>query len=654
MKKYAGIILYIILIQFTCSQSIADADKKNYENKYKLVEQLLKEKQKELEDLYEQGDFIVKPEYLSYQVFFSVFYENSKSGKSSYGKDFENPAIPIPVNFGMLIPMKEIKPEIQEIIPNNYNFAFADPESIKIGSLELLTVKTMEIPNFDVEIPNIQYPVSFGTIEPITVNVSTNTNGYTNSANNQNLNINTQTPANTFLANGSSQTGIIQIIGVEGTNVTDPLGGTGSVTYVIAADMESQRTGGRIITMESHRGYSGTTGATSATGDLNEALFLTTTGNLYINSGNSIGVELERGYSDARNDALYINKGLIESGAAYGKVIGIDFQGETLGSEEGPIIAENRGIIRMNGDDSIGINSVRTPNATGTDLDIGIKNTGLIEINGDNSYGIFIGGKDLRGNCNKDTGCPTRPANITSDVMYENLLVQNGTININGENGVGVVLKDTDSIYNVKILNNAVLNEAAGVININNKNSVGIYADGIYDNSNVFHGEETNYYNNGTISLNSLDGIGIRVDYSGVENAGTVRLLSGAVNSIGMVGTDQTTSPKNSGLIEILNGGNENIGIFVNEGNAVNLENGIIKVGAGNSSGILAYNGTGENKGGIFVSSNDSAGIIADNSTININGGLIENNGNNMAIFGTDSSVINLNAGLINTLGQGV
>ena len=654
MKKYAGIILYIILIQFTCSQSIADADKKNYENKYKLVEQLLKEKQKELEDLYKQGDFIVKPEYLSYQVFFSAFYENSKSGKSSYGKDFENPAVPIPVNFGILIPMKEIKPEIQEIIPNNYNFAFADPESIKIGSLELLTVKTMEIPNFDVEIPNIQYPVSFGTIEPITVNVSTNTNGYTNSANNQNLNTNTQTPANTFLANGSSQTGIIQIIGVEGTNVTDPLGGTGSVTYVIAADIESQRTGGRIITMESHRGYSGTTGATSATGDLNEALFLTTTGNLYINSGNSIGVELERGYSDARNDALYINKGLIESGAAYSKVIGIDFQGETLGSEEGPIIAENRGIIRMNGDDSIGINSVRTPNATGTDLDIGIKNTGLIEINGDNSYGIFIGGKDLRGNCNKDTGCPARPANITSDVMYENLLVQNGTININGENGVGVVLKDTDSLYNVKILNNAVLNEAAGVININNKNSVGIYADGIYDNSNVFHGEETNYYNNGTISLNSLDGIGIRVDYSGVENAGTVRLLSGAVNSIGMAGTDQTTIPKNSGLIEILNGGSENIGIFVNEGNAVNLENGIIKVGAGNSSGILAYNGAGENKGSIFVSSNDSAGIIADNSTININGGLIENSGNNMAIFGTDSSVINLNAGLINTLGQGV
>ena len=154
----------------------------------------------------------------------------------------------------MLIPMKEIKPEIQAIMPNNYNYNFTDPESIEIGSLGLLTVRAVDIPNFDVEIPNIQYPVSFGTIDPITVNVSTNTNGYTNSANNQNMNTNTQTPGYVFLPSGSTQTGIIQIIGVEGTNVTDPLGGTGSVTYVIATDMESRRIGGRIITMESHRG----------------------------------------------------------------------------------------------------------------------------------------------------------------------------------------------------------------------------------------------------------------------------------------------------------------------------------------------------------------------------------------------------------------
>ncbi|MCP1223913.1 autotransporter domain-containing protein [Sebaldella sp. S0638] len=654
MRKYAGIILYIVFLHFTYSQSILNINKKNYENKYKLVEQLLKKRQGELEDLYKQGDFIVKPEYLEWQVFFSGLYYDAKGGKSS-GREFhEIPVVPVPVNFGMLIPMKEIKPEIQAIIPNSYNYNFTDPESIEIGSLELLTVRAVDIPNFDVEIPNIQYPVTFGTIDPITVNVDTNPNGYTSAANNSNMNTNTQNPASTLLANGSSYNGLIQIIGVEGTNYADPLTGTGSVTYVISSDLESQRTKGRIITIESHRGNSEATGTVSAAGDPDEALFVTTTGNLYVNANTTIGVELERGYSNIRNDVIYINKGLIESGAGVSNVIGIDFQGETLGFEKGPIIAENRGTIRMNGNGSIGINSVRTPNATGTDLDIGIKNTGLIEINGDNSYGIFIGGKDLRGKCNRYNGCPDRPTNIASDVMYENLLVQGGTIDINGKNGVGLVLKDTDSVYNVKILNDAVLNETAGIININNENSVGIYTDGSYDNSNIFHGEETNYYNNGTINLNSLDGIGIRVDYSGVENAGTIKLLAGAVNSIGMAGTDQTTTPKNSGLIQLLYGGNENIGIFVNGGNAINLENGVIRVESQDSSGILAYNGTGENKGNIYVDNYDSAGIIADNSTINMNGGVIENTGNNMAIFGTDNSVINLNAGVINTLDEGV
>ncbi len=42
MRKYAGIILYIVFLHFTYSQGILNTNKKNYENKYKLVEQLLK------------------------------------------------------------------------------------------------------------------------------------------------------------------------------------------------------------------------------------------------------------------------------------------------------------------------------------------------------------------------------------------------------------------------------------------------------------------------------------------------------------------------------------------------------------------------------------------------------------------------------------
>ena len=38
---------------------------------YKLIESILKEKNKELKDLYLQSDYIIKPEYLEWQVFMS-------------------------------------------------------------------------------------------------------------------------------------------------------------------------------------------------------------------------------------------------------------------------------------------------------------------------------------------------------------------------------------------------------------------------------------------------------------------------------------------------------------------------------------------------------------------------------------------------------
>ena len=51
---------------------------KSNEKNYKLIERILKQKNKELKDLYIQGDYIVKPEYLEWQVFFSGFYNNKQ------------------------------------------------------------------------------------------------------------------------------------------------------------------------------------------------------------------------------------------------------------------------------------------------------------------------------------------------------------------------------------------------------------------------------------------------------------------------------------------------------------------------------------------------------------------------------------------------
>ena len=52
------------------------ANKKNYD----IIEKILKKKNKELTDLYLQSDYIVKPEYLEWQVFFSGFYDEYNGG----------------------------------------------------------------------------------------------------------------------------------------------------------------------------------------------------------------------------------------------------------------------------------------------------------------------------------------------------------------------------------------------------------------------------------------------------------------------------------------------------------------------------------------------------------------------------------------------
>ncbi len=54
-------------------------NKSNEEN-YKLIESILNKRNKELKDLYLQNDYILKPEYLEWQIFFSGFYNNADRG----------------------------------------------------------------------------------------------------------------------------------------------------------------------------------------------------------------------------------------------------------------------------------------------------------------------------------------------------------------------------------------------------------------------------------------------------------------------------------------------------------------------------------------------------------------------------------------------
>ena len=56
---------------------------KSNQKNYEIIERILNQKNKELKDLYLQGDYIVKPEYLEWQVFFTGFYDEYSEGQDN-------------------------------------------------------------------------------------------------------------------------------------------------------------------------------------------------------------------------------------------------------------------------------------------------------------------------------------------------------------------------------------------------------------------------------------------------------------------------------------------------------------------------------------------------------------------------------------------
>ena len=60
---------------------------KSNDTNYKLIENVLNQRNKELKDLYLQSDYIIKPEYLEWQIFFSGFYEEHNEGRDNTGEN---------------------------------------------------------------------------------------------------------------------------------------------------------------------------------------------------------------------------------------------------------------------------------------------------------------------------------------------------------------------------------------------------------------------------------------------------------------------------------------------------------------------------------------------------------------------------------------
>jgi hypothetical protein len=144
---------------------------KSNQKNYQIIERILKQRNKELSDLYIQGDYIVKPEYLEWQIFASGFYGEKDRGKSSeftleydsegnlisnYDKGSSESRIKDLrtqkyIQIGATIPIKTVA---DFVINPNINLSIQDIDPINIAAPATKIEKAQSI-----SLPNITGPV---------------------------------------------------------------------------------------------------------------------------------------------------------------------------------------------------------------------------------------------------------------------------------------------------------------------------------------------------------------------------------------------------------------------------------------------------------------------------------------------------------------
>ena len=126
-----------------------------YQKNYEIIEKILTAKNKELKDLYKQSDYIVKPEYLEWQVFFTGFYENTHRGGNSNQKNFH---VSYLSEYSLEIPeaKREIISSIQKSLKNAsvvYKSSIIvnenTPAEINLNPLQSVDFPEINIGNFE-------------------------------------------------------------------------------------------------------------------------------------------------------------------------------------------------------------------------------------------------------------------------------------------------------------------------------------------------------------------------------------------------------------------------------------------------------------------------------------------------------------------------
>ncbi|MCP1226231.1 hypothetical protein [Sebaldella sp. S0638] len=470
---------------------------KSNDSNYKMLESILKKRNKELKDLYLQGDYIVKPEYLEWQIFATGFYSEKSNGDNTYGnakyragtdgyynengefvssvsgtKPYQKPQEPKVIDLGMSIPLREIsRPEFNIQISTSAEKPTVSSMQGEI-TLDSLNTPDLNLITFDLNSPVIN-PVNAPSVSIVIPALVTYGNGAGDTLLGGNVNI-----------NGTYR--ISSAAGLAGTS--NPTKDNAIIEYTDAGGSFSSSSSSELIVDMSQR--------RAVSMDSNKDMTFTNNGKVTLTADETAGLEVQSNYDMSTSssasaddpDMTIINSGTIEGQG--NKQVAMVFTPEQ--DANGLNALENKGIIRMNGSEST---AIALNGTAGHSWKLKALNNGNIILYGTKNFGIAL---------------PKNSNTMTGSSMLNDI---NGVITINGADSGGIAVQSN--------IESGILNK--GTINVKSASSFGLYSEIANEQKN-----------NGTINLSGNGSIGLRSAGGYLSNdasgtAGIINIIGGPI-----------------------------------------------------------------------------------------------------------------------------
>ena len=691
---------------------------KSNEKNYKLIEEVLNKRNKELKDLYKQSDYIVKPEFLEWQIFASAFYtennrgyDDKKNGGSSKNSSSEINGTDLRTQkmfqIGATIPMKTVSnftlsPEInvtkKQITVENVTAPTAVPKLAPVINIPNVALPTISISapspvtapfivSPDIKITStIQVPEI--TLDPISV---------------VNFNITAPSVCASVIYCSSLGTPPVYPSSVTVTGVGNP----GAIAYF-------QQTGNAVINADIIIDRNDARGVAIDEGAVLDTIYTLASGRtITMNGSQNAAIEI-LGTHDSYvpgTETMYIeNQGtIIGNGDGTGTVknqAAFLFNSLDSSSNDTRTYIENdsSGRIILNAPESVGIQLRPDP---GVD-DVNSLRRGIVE-QGVNEGDIVVNGY-------RSYGMMTAPLYYSSVIYPFNdgghfrrlvnrgsvLVMNSGTITVNGDESSAFSLQKE---IQTPAFNGGTINIGMGAVSQNADGNLPYYVNAVDASktnmveramglfSNV--GGDALYpgylddsktqicnalYGCGNGNLSASPGTSINIGGNATQSSGirvedaNQTLFPGVGGSITNFGNVNIYGPNNYGIV--VNGAFSYVSIgssvtFTSGppfilGNILTEINGLVNVQSNNSIGVIVKKGTFDNNGRIITNGINSLGIYGNNGRINSGYGnagnflarntLIETNGTDAhaVVLDRDKGIANGDTSPLNFYNQAV